>query len=250
MTIHSKLCSTALSLLAVFTLAPVADAQNMIGWRYDGYNVPGDALVPTDLAGAPLFEQLNWNNHVSTSQGPSSPVPFALADNTGASTGMSLTTFTLSINNSWHHDQYATPNEKLMNSFADKQPSLTFSNIPASFQLSGYSVIVYYGNNEPTRTSTLSLTGSADDFFSRQIQTGNTALSGVRAVGFVQETGALSGPSNYTVFTGLNDSQLTVALTNDNNNGISAVQFVAVPEPTSVGLLALGAGALGLRRRR
>src|SRR5690606_16971598 len=102
-------------------------------------------------------------------------------------------------------------------------------------------------------TSTLTLTGSTDDLVSRDIRTGNTTLTSYSNVGFVQELG-LEPPTqstNYTVFSGLNDSGFTVALTGTNNNGIAAIQIVSadvIPEPASIALVGLG-GLLLLRRR-
>jgi len=222
---------------AVAALSTPGHAIESIGWNYDGLG--NDTLSPGDSAGAPGFEQTSWNNHAGSGQGPGN-VPFSLLDGTGASTGSSVTAWTLSQNNSWKHDQSADPNQKLMNSFANRQPSITYSNIPAAYLSGGYSVVVYYGNNEGPSTSILSITGSINDTRSRSITTGNTAGSSYGSVGYIQETGALSGPSNYTVFTGLNDPSFTVALSTVNNNGICAVQIVkeagapsapAIPSP-------------------
>ena len=113
----------------------------------------------------------------------------------------------------------------------------------------GYDVVVYYSNNEGPSTSTLTLTGSINDSSSRSIRTGPTAVCAYSSVGFVEETGALSGATNFTVFTGFNDPQLTIALSGLNNNGIAAFQIVqAIPEPSVLGLL--GLTGLGLIRRR
>ena len=209
--------------LWTFTTSAVATSQVSIGWNYDG--VGDDTLAANDLAGVPPYAQVAWNNHAGLGQGPGS-VPFALNDNSGAANGASVTAWTQSSGNSWAQGQSANPNQKLLNSFADQQPAITFSNLPADYVSSGYSVVVYYGNNEGPSTSTLAVTGSTNDSVSLSIRTGNTALSSYGTVGFVQETGALAGPTNYTVFTGLNDPGFTVSLTGANNNGICAIQIV------------------------
>ncbi|MCX6876287.1 MAG: hypothetical protein NTW21_21140 [Verrucomicrobia bacterium] len=213
-----------------FTTSSVATSQVSIGWNYDGLG--DDTLAASDLAGAPPYAQVSWNNHPGIGQGPGT-VPFALYNNSGAASGASVTAWTLAINNSWSQGQSANPNQKLLNSFADQQPSITFSNLPASYVSAGYSVVVYYTNNEGPSTSTLTLTGSFDDSVGRSIRTGNTALSSYGTVGFVQETGALAGPTNHTVFTGLNDPEFTVAMTGSNNNGISAIQLIRGPYTAS-----------------
>jgi hypothetical protein len=236
---------TQFAIAAALLAASGAHGATMIGWHYDGLG--DDTLAPTDVAG--VVAQSNWNNHPGSGQAPGS-VPFALVDNLGNATGASVTSFTLSTNNSWHHG-YSDPNanEKLMGSFADKNPSITISLLPADFVTNGYSVIVYYGNNEGPSTSTLSLIGSDDDNVTRDIITGNTTSAGYRANGFVEETGALTGPTNYTVFTGLNDESFTLSFGGDNNNGISGIQIIQVPEPTSLGLAGIGV-LCGLMKRR
>jgi hypothetical protein len=226
--------------------ASTAHGATMIGWHYDGNG--DDTLASGDSAG--VVAQTNWNNHAGIGQGPGT-VPFALNFEDGSASGASVTAWSLSSNNSWNHG-YDSPNanEKLMGSFADQNPSITISFLPEDFVTNGYYVIVYYGNNEGPSTSTINLVGSDDDLASRTIITGNTAGAGYRANGFVEETGDLAGPTNYTVFTGLNDSEFTISFDGPNNNGISAIQIIQVPEPTSLGLAGVGVLAGLMKRRR
>jgi hypothetical protein len=235
-------------LLAGFTAGlavSTAHGATMIGWHYDGNG--DDTLAAGDSAG--VYAQTNWNNHAGVGQGPGT-TPFALNNDDGVASGASVTAWTLSVNNSWNHG-YDSPNanEKLMGSFADKNPSITISFLPADFVTNGYMVVVYYGNNEGPSTSVVNLLGGTDDIASRTIITGTTELAGYRDNGFIEETGALTGPSNYTVFTGLNDESFTISFDNDNNNGISAIQIIQVPEPTSLGLAGVGV-LMGLMKRR
>jgi hypothetical protein len=196
-----------------------------IGWNYDGRSTT-DTLLASEGAGAPGFGQKNWNNHAGSGQGTGS-VPFSLSDNLGNPTTIQVTAWTLSMANSWSHGYDSSlSQEKLMDSFNNREPAITFSNIPADYQAAGYTVVVYYGNNEGPSNSTLTVDGSVDDLVTRPIITGNTTQAGYRAVGFVEETGALEGPTNYSIFVGLNDPAVTVSLTGANNNGISAIQIV------------------------
>jgi hypothetical protein len=196
-----------------------------IGWNYDGVS-SSDTLLATDGAGAPGFGQKNWNNHAGSGQGVGT-VPFSLSDSSGSPTTAQVTAWTLSMVNSWAHQYSSTvPQEKLMDSFNNREPAITFTNLPADYISAGYTIVVYYGNNEGPSTSTLTVDGSLDDFATRSIITGNTSQAGYRAVGFVEEAGALEGPTNYSIFVGLNDPSVTVSLTGANNNGISAIQIV------------------------
>lgn len=228
-------------------LASAAHGATMIGWNYEGV-YGDDTLDAADSAG--VIAQTNWNNHIANGQGPGT-TPFALVNNDGVDSGAVVTAWTQSTNNAWTHG-YDSPNanEKLMNSFADQNPSITISFLPADFVTNGYMVIVYYGNNEGPSTSVVNLLGGTDDIASRTIITGDTDQGGYRGNGFMEETGDLTGPTNYTVFTGLNDSSFTISFDGDNNNGISAIQIIQVPEPTSLGLAGVGVLAGLMKRRR
>ncbi|MCW1886681.1 family 20 glycosylhydrolase [Luteolibacter flavescens] len=203
----------------VWTFTTRAALPATIGWKYVGWS--GVPLPASASAGAPGHEQSQWNNHAGFGQGPGS-VPFPLVDGTGAATTASITAWTQSQDNSWHHGQTDTPDETLLNDFNDREPAITFSGIPYET----YNVVVYYGNNEGPSTSTLSLTAQDNATISRTITTGNTSTSSHRGVGYVEETGANSGPTNYTVFTGVSAPQLRIALSGANNNGICAIQIV------------------------
>jgi len=223
----------------IVAVAAAAPAQAItVGWHYVNGATDGggqNTLAAGDIAGAPGVEQANWNNHLGSGQGPGS-VPFNLVDGIGAASGVSVTSWTQTSNNSWHLNDHASPNAKLLDSFADREPSITFSGLGPQFTGgAGYSVVVYYSNNEGPSTSTLSIAGSTNDNVSRSIRTGNTASSSYSTVGFVKESGALAGPTNYTVFQGLNDPNFTVALSGPNNNGIAAVQITTdiAPPPAA-----------------
>jgi hypothetical protein len=209
-----------------------------VGWNFDNaYTGPQyDTLGAEEVAGAPAFVQSNWNNHLGGGPGGQGPgtVPFSLHDNEGNPTSIRVKSWTLFTNDSWQHGYTGTEsNAKLMNSFTDKRPALTFDGIPAEYRDAGYSVVVYYGNTDGPSTSTLSLQGSVDDQRSLTIQTGNTAQSAYHHVGYIEGTSTSTGPTNYTVFNGLNDPEFTVSLTdgsvNGNNNGIAAIQIFYLP---------------------
>lgn len=206
------------SATSVFTTTAIGPVGLSVGWNYVG--VGGVGLNTVDLAGAPGFEQTGWNNHTASGQGVGT-VPFDLSDNAG-NPAIKVTAWTLSAENSWHHDQTASPEQILMNDFNDREPSITFSGIP----FGRYSLVIYYGNNEGPSQSTLVVTGAKDDRFSKKVITGNSALSSIADAGWQEETGTATAPSNYTIFEGLDDPQVTIALKGENNNGISAIQFI------------------------
>lgn len=205
------------SLLLCLAAADSARAQGSIGWNYQG--VGGVGLGVEDAAGAPGFVQDDWNNHTGTGQGPGA-VPFDnLFDDSGEVTTADVTSWSVAVNNSWQHSQTANPDEILMNDFCNKEPPITFAEIP--YTANGYTVVVYYGNNEGPSTSTLTVGPQ-----SRTITTGNTDQSSYGLNGYIEGTELnTTSPSNYAVFQGLADPSLTVALVGSNNNGISAIQL-------------------------
>lgn len=217
------------------TLTPVAYAS--VGWNFDYSAAGSDTVGSSEFAGVPPFTQQHWNNHASVGQGKGT-LPLALVDHAGASSGIQLTVWNLGTNNSWFQGYSGSnPNGKLMNSFTGTEPSLTFSGVPSDYRTNGYAVVVYYGNNEGPDNSVLTLTGSLDDSRTRTIRTGNSASSAYQNVGFVEGTISSTLPSNYTIFTGLNDMNFTLAFAGGNNNGICAVQIVKMPTPPSSGLI-------------
>ncbi|YCM42145.1 family 20 glycosylhydrolase [Verrucomicrobiaceae bacterium 227] len=198
------------------TSGPVAGPS--VGWNYVLGGTSG--LASSDIAGAPGFEQDHWNNHSGAGQGPGA-LPFDLVDSLGDATTVSVTGWSQSSNNSWQHSEAETPDEVLTNSFVNREVSLTFSKI----SWEQYRVIAYYGNNEGPSTSDLIVTGSVDDSQSRTVTTGNSSQSSFRAIGYREESGAGAGPTNYTVFEGLDDPSFTIAFSGAVNNGLSAVQI-------------------------
>ncbi len=212
--VHKTLAAAAL----LIALQTPGRGQDSIGWNYQG--VGGTGLLSTDTAGATGFAQSNWNNHAGIGQGPGTIPLNDLVDGTGTATTLDVTAWSLSTNNSWQHNQTSTPDEILMNDFADKEPSLTFDQIP--YTTNGYTVVVYYGNNEGPSTSTLTVGAQ-----SRTITTGNTDQSSYGINGYLEGTDANdASPTNFSVFGGLTSATLSISLSGNNNNGISAIQFV------------------------
>lgn len=219
-----------------------------VGWHYintaaDGANA---VLAPTDSAGAPGYAQTNWNNHAGAAQGPGA-TPLALLDNSGGASGVTLSTFTLSANNSWTMGDNSSNDAKLVDDFADSDPSLSFTGVH-NLTGDGYTVVVYYANNETSSGTTLTVNG-----VNETIRTTTTKFS---TFGWVQDQPGDVGSqqSNYAVFTNVSGDTLNVSFNAVGNDGVTAVQIVsaggtAVPEPASLGLLSLGGLAL-IRRRR
>jgi len=238
-----KINSIRCLLLAAMAAFPATSrALNSIGVKY----VRSDALSASDVAGAGAFAQSNWNMApASVGGGQGTPVPISgLKNNSGTPTGVALSSWTQTTINSWSLGDTGSANAKLLNSFSDRQPTLGFTGLDVAFP-GGYSVVVYYSNNEGPSVSTLTLTGSLNDHATRSIRTGATAQCSYASVGFVQESGTVqpaTASTNFTVFTGLNDAGLTLALSGANNNGICAVQLVA--ETALPGLPAVPAAPL------
>ena len=221
------------ALVCVMVAVDAADADS-IGWNYvNGAFGNAHDLLPGETAGYGTYAQDRWNNHQGIGQGPGVTPLNDLTDDSGATTTVDVTSWALSTNNSWHHGDHSGPDNRLMDGFADRDPAITFDSLGSDYTADGYTVVVYYGNNEGPSTSPLTVTGNVDDFATRDIRTGNTAQSSYGNQGYLEWTDATT-VSNVTVFSGLNDPGFTVSLDsgNTNNNGISAIQIVGAPAVT------------------
>ena len=142
-----------------------------------------------------------------------------------------LSTFTLTADNSWSLNNYATADSKLLSDFADQNPSLSFSGVH-SYTPDGYTVVVYYNNNENFNSdSNLTVNGDTKEIFTSDVATSYLPWRGTT-------------PSNYAVFTGINGDTLNISLA-----GVTApittvfrrCRFSRRPRPTVIA----GPGRLG-----
>ena len=235
--------------LAITCLTSVNVSAATIGVVYrTGYST----IAPTIVAGAPGFVQTNWNVSAATggAQGPGAAIP-VLIDSTGAATGVALTSFTLSVANSYVYGYTpTTDDETLMRNFADRNPALNFTGLN-TFAPDGYSVVVYYGNNEFGAAGATTITVNG---ISEIVKTAGPFPT----TGYVQD---LAGPgisvadrSNYAVFTGLTGDTLSFAMASSQNDGFTALQIIpnaAIPEPSTIalaGVALLGGAFYRLRR--
>ena len=253
-------------------LAPALDSigLNFIGGRAntaepDGH-VEDDGIV-TGVAGVPAVAQANWNNLAG-------PTGTAAAGTLVSKGGQALagTNVTWSSANSWTIstadavDQDAALMKGYLDTTNTSTTTVTVTDLPAEW--TEYDVYVYIdgdatagraGNytistvTDGSKTATVSDTanwnlGTAGGAFTRANENANDMTT---------NPGFTSG--NYLVFTGLHD--LTFTLTAQGSLAgaspprapINAIQIVAtqvVPEPTSIGMLALGAMMLAARRKR
>ncbi len=121
---------------------------------------------------------------------------------------------------------------------------VTISGLGSAFTTSGYKLIVYC-QSDTSRTHGLTATDNA-------ATTPNTAsgVSGTTVMGYYEANGY--DANNVVVLTGFTGD--TVTLTRDASNGgvpqITGVQLQTIPEPATIGLVALFGGSIFFIRRK
>jgi hypothetical protein len=238
--------------LAVPTLT--TQAQSVISWNLDRYGTISGA----NQAGVVLAP--NWNN-----SWPANPT-VNLIDNTGAATTLDLSYGsynTWSVNGNTGptpgQDADGSYNRNLLNGYLNSGPaawgpSITNSYVSLSqIPYSVYDIYVYFSSGAANLNGSVS-DGSTTFYFSTL---GSAEISGANAL-LTQTTdtiGSINPGADYAIFTGLTGASQKLTLNmlsgNDKWGGIAGFQVVAVPEPGTLALAALGGlGMLALRHRR
>ena len=212
-----------------------AQAQSIISWDYAN----GTAIPTNGTAG--VVPAINWNRTATGSTD--------LLDNSGASTG---TTLTLAGGyGAWGiggatQDPNGTYNSALFSGYYNLTAgTLSLGSIPYA----QYDLYVYFSSDTDARTGTIS-DGSTTFSFSTDARAKVDAHSNFV---FAQTTDTgLSHPSaDYAVFSGLTGASETLTIANASGGmGFAGVQIVAVPEPGTMALAALGGMSLLCWRRR
>lgn len=281
------------AVVAAFLSAAGLASASSLGFNFvdigDGGHQDGtaDALGATEVAGAPGYQQANWNN-----LGRWGDTVDSMIDNSGAMTGVTLT---WDSNNTWRNGAGTnTPDSKLMNGYLDStgqanvdgppysgfdnanKPDVGVTGVGAWLAAQGassYDVVVYTdGDRTEGRVSEFWLQDftynnpPGNDF-------GNLTLGSMLTPGvFVSDEDNFSGtftqvplsadsaanaaPGDFIVFTGLTADTFLLRTEEISSPSqlravINGFQIIAVPEPSMIGLLGLGAmGAVLLRRRR
>jgi hypothetical protein len=251
----------------------VATAQS-IGIDWFGGNGTGDqtALLAGESAG--VIPQTNWNSFLDDPAVASETFPLNLGN--GTASGASVT-FSGSPND-WDTNITATTsmNNKMMLGYIDTNDTsittVAVNGLPASFTGPGYNVYVYYDGDNGTqhRVGRYEINGVSmwgrdagvnfDGTFT-QGQTATDPAPGMSGTGLDNLAAAVATvpAGNYMVFGPLTSANFTLNVQasasagGTNRAALNGMQIVAVPEPSTIALVVMGAlGGLGLliRRRR
>lgn len=211
-----------------------AQAQSIISWDYAN----GTAIPTSGTAG--VVPAINWNRTATGSTD--------LLDNSGASTG---TTLTLAGGyGAWGiggatQDPNGTYNSALFSGYYNLTAgTLSLGSIPYA----QYDLYVYFSSDTDARTGTIS-DGTTTFSFSTDARA-KVDAHGNFAFAQTTDTGLSHPSADYAEFSDLTGASKTLSLSVTGGGGFAGVQIVAVPEPGTMALAALGGMSLLFWRRR
>lgn len=210
------------------------------------------SLGPTVAAG--VVPATAWNNTPENT--PSGRLPALVADEGGVPLPTAASV-NWAANGTWTaHNTPATAdgNQVLTNGYLDDTnpagdpqvgTAITLNNLPF---ISAYDIYVYYGSDGNNRTGTITASNSPTVY---NISTNTNPFDGEFTVATPEDDGN-DDNGEYALFQGVTGNSVTItALRGSNNIGVHGVQLVGViPEPTGMGILAVGGLGLLARRRR
>lgn len=230
-----------------------------------------DQLAPTDSAG--LVPAVNWNN---ASRGAGNFGSFSatnLVDDEGANTGASFAYSSVGNSAIQRFGDYTVgetpydPNRAMLGSgflaFSGSGTySITISDLPESFTSAGYMVYLYWGGASATSGTigdvmTGETTLGTETFFIQHERGQQQTIDSYTLVTATSQANAVTG-LNTILFGGsspLTSDQFTINMDrptgSDLRLGLSGIQIVAIPEPSTYALFsALGALGLIIVRKR
>ena len=270
----ARRASSLAILLAIALFSSSAQAQS-IGIDWFGGSAAGTGtgnqtqMLDTDVAG--VVPQSNWNSFLGE---PASSSGSLVLNNGTASGAMASWT----SNNDWdtNIDQAVSANHKLMLGYLDTNDTsistLQITGLPAAFTSAGYDVYVYYDGDNGTqaRAGRYEINGvsqwgqdAASTNFGGTFVLGSTVTDpapGMTGTQLDNQAAAVATvpAGNYLVFSGLTSADFTlnvqasVSAGGTNRASLNALQIVAIPEPSTMVLLVLGAvgSLLCVARRR
>jgi hypothetical protein len=228
-----------------------------VQWNDSSNGFANNPIGSSAVVGAPGYTQTNWNepsttDHNSGNSANWSQSNIPLIDSTGAATGVTLSFTSLGSLASQTYYTYPQPtltsNEQLLSDsileFGGAGGDIVFNNVPAG----NYNLVVYTVTEYPSLAN-FSVNGAPQTYVREQ--NGQSFSTG----GDVWATNPNDpvDPSNYLVLPASPDNTGKIDLNYVELAGtdavVNAVQLVAVPEPTTLGLL-VGGAAMTLMRRR